>query len=87
MAETTISIEGVIARLETRPSKRGARLAFLWLRVDGVDGLRPVVVFPPAFEPPAGRIGVGSRVRVEGSIGGGAFKDVLYVTKICDANL
>ena len=82
MPESTITLEGVVARLETRRSKRGARLAFLWLRVHGVAGLRPVVVFPPEFEPLAGKIGVGSRVRVAGTHGAGEYPEAVYADQI-----
>ncbi|MCF8074030.1 MAG: OB-fold nucleic acid binding domain-containing protein [Desulfarculaceae bacterium] len=71
-----------MARLETRRSKRGARLAFMWLCVDGVDGVRPVVVFPPAYEPLAGKIGIGSRVRVEGTHGAGEYPEAIYADHI-----
>lgn len=85
MAEINTSIKGEIALIETRTTKQGRYMAYLWVRVLGIEELQPVVVFPSGYEPLAGIIKIGSQVQVEGIRGTGPYHDVLYADRIKQA--
>lgn len=86
MAETSIYIKGRVVRMETRRTKRGAIMAYIWVRIQISNDLQPVVVFPAEYQPVADDLGVGTVIMVRGTKGKGAWPDNLYADCISLSN-